>query len=150
MSPAAAAPERPAAETVLHASCVAFAGRALLITGSSGSGKSALALALMAHGARLVSDDRTELFHRGAAVMARAPAAIAGLIEARGIGILNAEALPEAALAAVIDLDKRAPERLPQMHRIAVLGHEFPLLHAPASATLPAALVQYFKGGRHA
>lgn len=143
-------PARPAAEQVLHASCVALDGRGLLILGAAGSGKSALALALMAFGARLVADDRTELFRRGEAVIARAPTAIAGLIEARGLGILRAEAAAEASLAAAVDLDARVQERLPQPHRIALLGCDLPLLHGPATPTLPAALLQYLKGGRHA
>ena len=44
------------AAVLLHASCVAVAGRAVLITGPSGSGKSSLALTLLAHGAALVAD----------------------------------------------------------------------------------------------
>ena len=70
------------------------AGAALLILGASGRGKSALALGLMAAGATLVADDRTHLHaRRRRQLVASAPAAIAGLIEARGIGILKAEAL---------------------------------------------------------
>jgi HPr kinase/phosphorylase len=148
----------PVSEQILHASCVAFGGpgvgsgdwRGLLILGAAGSGKSALALGLMALGARLVADDRTHLTRRGGAVMARAPEAIAGLIEARGLGILGAEALDEVALEVVIDLDGPAPERLPPRRTLSLLDCDFPLLHGPASPCLPAALLQYFKGGRQA
>ena len=45
----------------LHASCVAHAGKGILITGSAGSGKSFLALELLARGGRLVADDQTLL-----------------------------------------------------------------------------------------
>ena len=48
-------------ETILHATCIAWQGRGVLIRGPSGSGKSALALGLMAHGAVLVADDRVKL-----------------------------------------------------------------------------------------
>src|SRR5262245_61986603 len=77
-----------AAPLLVHGSAVAWGGRGLLILGASGRGKSALALALTATGAALVADDRVEIVRRGRALVARAPAALAGLVEARGIGIL--------------------------------------------------------------
>ena len=43
----------------LHVSCVAKDGRAILIAGRSGAGKSDLALRLIDRGAHLVSDDYT-------------------------------------------------------------------------------------------
>ena len=49
---------RLSAETV-HASSVAVDGRAVLITGPSGSGKSDLTLRLLDRGFTLVSDDQT-------------------------------------------------------------------------------------------
>ena len=65
----------------LHGSAVAFAGRGVLILGGAGTGKSALALALIGRGAALVADDRVEIERRGGALIASAPAALAGLIE---------------------------------------------------------------------
>ena len=56
----------------IHASCVALAGKGVLILGDSGAGKSDLALRLMDDGARLVADDRTELYASSAAGYARA------------------------------------------------------------------------------
>ena len=146
----AAEPRGPACELTLHASCIAMEGRGLLILGAAGSGKSTLALALMALGARLVADDRTELYCENAQLIARVPAVISGQIEARGIGILNADALVAAPIAAVIDLDKAESQRLPPERRIRLLDRELPLLHGPATPYLPSALVQYLKGGRHA
>ena len=70
---------------VLHATCVAWEGRAVLIRGASGAGKSSLGLELMAWGCGLVADDRTELWAREGRLMARCPVAIRGLIEARGV-----------------------------------------------------------------
>ena len=70
----------------LHASAVALDGRGVLITGAAGSGKSSLALTLMAYGAVLISDDQTELSRVGDTIWARAPETISGLIEARGAG----------------------------------------------------------------
>ena len=100
----------------LHASCVALAGRGVLICGKSGSGKSALALQLMAYGAVLVADDRTLVAREGGRLTARAPAPIRGLIEARGMGLISAKASAAAALIACADLDQVETERLPQPH----------------------------------
>ena len=62
---------------VVHGSAVTFAGRGVLILGRSGSGKSALALALRAAGGALVADDRVEIVRRGRALVMRPPPAIA-------------------------------------------------------------------------
>jgi serine kinase of HPr protein (carbohydrate metabolism regulator) len=75
MSPAPG--PRLSAETV-HASTVAIDGRAVLITGPSGSGKSDLALRLLDRGFTLVSDDQTLVKKDGSRLLASAPPAIAG------------------------------------------------------------------------
>ena len=88
--PSDAPPEGP---VIVHASCVAWKGRGLLIGGPVGSGKSSLALQLMAFGADLIADDRTALSaDRDGPPVAAPVAPIAGLIEARGVGILPADA----------------------------------------------------------
>src|SRR5215213_3566639 len=88
---AASAPgQRLSAET-LHASTVALDGRAVLITGPSGSGKSDLALRLLDRGFKLVSDDQTMVRLDGERLVASAPANIAGKLEVRGIGIVEVE-----------------------------------------------------------
>ncbi len=140
----APAPDTPA----LHASCVALGGRGVLIRGASGSGKSALALTLMAYGAALVSDDRTLLHLRDGQVIASAPAPLRGMIEARGVGLLRAVTLPEAALALVVDMDRPEPDRLPPLRQIDLMGCGLPLLYRPPHAHFPAAVLQYLKGGR--
>jgi HPr kinase/phosphorylase len=143
--------DRPDAGLDLHASCVAdAAGRALLILGPSGSGKSALAWALIGLGARLVADDRTELRRRGDRLLARPPAALAGLIEARGIGLLRAAALPEAEVRLAVDLGAPRADRLPPHRRKVILGVAVDLVEGPAAAHFPAALLHYLRAGRHA
>jgi HPr kinase/phosphorylase len=132
----------------LHASCVAVDGRGLLILGRSGAGKSSLALQMMALGARLVADDRVELCREDAAVIARCPAPLAGLIEARGLGLLRAEPLAQAALALVADLDAAPADRLPPARAIVLLDLSLPLVAAAPSAHFPAALVHYLRNGR--
>lgn len=72
----------------IHASCVALGGRAVLISGPSGSGKSDLALRLMDRGAVLVSDDRTDLRTSSGRLLASPPATIEGKLEVRSLGIL--------------------------------------------------------------
>jgi serine kinase of HPr protein (carbohydrate metabolism regulator) len=86
-SPAPSGP-RLSAETI-HASSVAVEGRAILISGPSGSGKSDLALRLLDRGFTLVSDDQTIVRRDGDRLIATAPATIAGKLEIRGIGIVE-------------------------------------------------------------
>ena len=138
------------APATVHASCVAVEGRGLLILGRSGSGKSALALALMALGADLVADDRVILTPGPQGPVASAPAALCGLIEARGLGILRAVPVPSAVVAAVVDLDQQEAERLPPTRTITLAGTDIPLFHGQAMPYFPAALMQYLKGGRAA
>lgn len=135
---------------ILHASCVALDRRAVLVLGPSGSGKSSLALQLMALGAVLVADDRTMVQATETGLLATAPQSILGLIEARGVGILTAEFCPAARIQLVIDLAQEERERLPQRHEYYLLGHSLPLLHNVSAAHFPAAILQFLKGGRNA
>ncbi|HEY2047935.1 MAG TPA: HPr kinase/phosphorylase [Caulobacteraceae bacterium] len=65
----------------------------VLIEGPSGAGKSDLALRALEAGFRLVSDDRTCLFASSGRLFGRAPPAITGMIEARGLGVVGESAL---------------------------------------------------------
>ncbi|PCJ10132.1 MAG: serine kinase [Rhodobacteraceae bacterium] len=132
----------------LHASCITLEGRGLLIRGASGSGKSALALALMAWGAVLVADDRVLVTLEQGDLIARAPAATGGLIEARGLGILQADRCPQAVICAVVDMDRPETERLPPIRTVEILGQRVTLLHRFDTAYLAPALLQYLKRGR--
>jgi len=133
---------------ILHATAVAVEGHGLLIRGAAGSGKSALALELMSRGAQLVADDRVVITAEGPRLWLSAPAAIAGLIEARGIGLLHATPAPRAALALVVDLDQTEAARLPQRRETMLHGRNIPLLHKAAHPYFPAAILQSVKGGR--
>jgi serine kinase of HPr protein (carbohydrate metabolism regulator) len=113
-------------ETV-HASCVAIGGCGVLLSGRSGTGKSDLALRLIDRGARLVSDDYTELRAEGDRLIARAPDRIAGRIEMRGVGILTYDAAGEAPVCLLVDLDA-TPERLPEGAPRALAGQAVPAL----------------------
>lgn len=128
-------------ETVLHASCVARNGRAVLITGASGRGKSALALQLIALGAQLVADDRTRLWQSGGRLMADAPPTIRGRIEARGVGILTTPAAGPAEVVLMVDLDQEERERLPPEREAEIVGCSVPLIFGIGAAHLPAAIL---------
>ncbi|MGH1445942.1 MAG: HPr kinase/phosphorylase [Cognatishimia sp.] len=132
----------------VHASCVALQGKAALILGASGSGKSTLALELMSRGAQLVADDQTQLLLKGDTLIASAPDAIKGKIEARGIGILNADPAPETPVKLVIDLDQTEDHRLPQWHTIARFGVTLPLLFNVPHPHFAPAILQYLSHGR--
>ncbi len=132
----------------VHGSAVAFAGRGILILGGSGSGKSSLALALIGRGAALVADDRVTVLRRGGALVAAAPPAIAGLIEARGIGLLRLPAMEEAPLAVAVDLEKAPAARMPQPVTISFLGVEIELISGRDLPNLDLVLTIFVQNGR--
>lgn len=94
---------------VRAATCVALAGRAMLIEGPSGSGKSALALALIDRGAMLVGDDGVTLTLRGGRLYASPPPRIAGLLEVRNLGLLTFPTAQDVPAALLLRLDPAAP-----------------------------------------
>ena len=99
----------------IHASCAAVARqgawKGILILGESGAGKSDLLLRLMDGGAKLVADDRTELYVAKGRLCARAPKSVAGLIEMRGLGIVAQPFAKSATVALAVRLGQ--PERMP-------------------------------------
>jgi HPr kinase/phosphorylase len=133
----------------VHATCVALrqgrTWRAALLRGPSGAGKSDLALRLIETGWRLVADDQTELSRQGKQLIAAAPARIAGLIEARGLGIVKVgrdQLVRRAAVALLVDLAQpERIERLPEPAREKILGIDLPVVSlAPFEASTSAKL----------
>jgi len=122
----------------LHASCVAIDGRAVIITGPSGTGKSDLALRLIDRGAALVSDDYTIVRRVQNALRATAPANIAGLIEVRGIGLVPMPNLEDVPVALIVSLDSPV-DRLPEPDRSRhIAGVAIPLMSvSPHEASAP-------------
>jgi len=102
------------ASVVIQASAVAINGRAVLIEGPPGSGKSSLALALIDRGAALIGDDAVTLFAEDDRLITAPPPNIAGLIELRGVGLARVPVAPPAPVALVLMLGGAAPERLPE------------------------------------
>ncbi|WP_158617239.1 HPr kinase/phosphorylase [Falsigemmobacter faecalis] len=132
----------------LHAGCVDFEGRGVLITGPSGAGKSSLALQLMGFGGRLVADDQLRVRATAGGLIASAPPGLPHLIEARGIGLLRAELYPETTLHLWVELTQRQGPRLPQLCDRELLNHRLELVSAPLSCHLGAAIRQYIRCGR--
>lgn len=118
--------------------------------GPSGSGKSALALALLAAGADLVSDDQTELYIDGPRLMARCPPALSGLIEARGVGILSTPPAPPCEVVLVADLGQAEAARLPPRRSMRLLEKSVDLVLGKGNAHFPWAVLCYLKGSRQA
>jgi HPr kinase/phosphorylase len=124
----------------IYGTCIALSGFGVLLRGPSGSGKSDLALRLIDGGARLVADDQVELTLRSGRPVARAPQALAGLLEVRGLGIV--ETLAEAPLGLVVDLVAvEAVERLPETEFCTLLDRPLRRLAlVPFHASTPAKL----------
>ena len=144
-------------EQLIHATCVAVAGKGVLLRGPSGAGKSDLALRLISHSvtldlpgtgthqtvpisAKLVADDQVIVCNRGVELQARPPAAIAGKLEVRGVGIVQLPYLSEIAIALVVDLVPiTSIERLPELGQtIEINNVVIPVLAvAPFEASAP-------------
>lgn len=101
-------------DLTIHATCVAFGAAGVLLRGTPGSGKSDLAFRLVEAGAVLVADDRVELGVDAGRLIATAPAALAGRLELRGLGLVELPYISNIAVELVADLvSAAAVERLP-------------------------------------
>jgi len=117
--------------SLVHASCVALGAHAALLIGPSGSGKSDLALRFLAldDAAQLVADDQVDIERQGDRLFARAPDAISGLLEVRGLGLWRVAPVASAELALIVNLVPRdAVPRLPESQFAALMGVELPSL----------------------
>jgi HPr kinase/phosphorylase len=131
----------------IHASAVLIGAKAALIRGPAGAGKSQLALALIEAAqqdalpfARLVADDRAQIEVRNGRLLVRPAAALAGLIEVRGLGIRQLNYEPVAAVGLVVDLAAADADRLParEAAETTIEGIVLPRLAvAPAQPALP-------------
>lgn len=127
----------PASDPTIHASAVLVGPKAVLIRGPSGSGKSHLAWQLIQMAeqgalpfARLVADDRAHVEARAGRLLVRPAAALAGLIEIRGLGPRRLPYEPVAAVGLAVDLAAADGARLPQAEagKTVIAGVELPRL----------------------
>lgn len=128
----------------VHGTAIVLGTTGLLITGPSGSGKSALALSCLSEVRRrgrfaaLVADDRVDLTLENGRIVARCPAAIRGLIEIRGSGIAEVGTVSACVLDWAI-MPVRAPfdPRLPPEEELKLeIGRNLPLLRLPVEGPL--------------
>ena len=121
-----------------QATCVAIGGRALLIEGAPGIGKTSLALALIDRGAALIGDDGVMLEARADALFAAPHPHTRGLVEVRNLGILTLAAADPTRIALVIRLDPAAPRHIDTAASERLLGIAIPVLMlTPGDAMLP-------------
>ncbi len=132
---------------MLHATAVHFGGRAVLLTGASGSGKSMLGWSLIGLGGQLVADDHVEVHRREDALWLTAPQTLAGKMEARHVGILSAPTSPAWARL-VVDMDRTETTRLPPDRKTLIADVSLPLIHKVENPAFPAMLRAYLEGGR--
>ena len=118
---------RLSAET-LDCSTVAKDGRAILVTGPSGSGKSDLTLRLIDRGFTLVSDDQTIIKKQGDWLIASAPPTIAGKLEIRGIGIVDMERIDNVPVALLVELTGEFARMPDDSRERPILGVKLPLV----------------------
>ena len=86
---------------MFHGVLINAYGFGVLVTGESGMGKSEIALELIRKGHVLISDDRVDVKRAHNNLIGFAPPLLSGMLEIRGIGIMNVSRMFGA--AAVMD-----------------------------------------------
>ncbi|MFV8835882.1 hypothetical protein [Aquisalimonas sp.] len=132
---------------------VSVNGCGLLITGESGTGKSDTALRLLERGHRLIADDAVTLSVEDGVLYGRAPSALAGWLEIRGLGpqpvttLFGSHTVAERApVDRVIRLTSPRswadwPRLAPTVDDTLLLGRTVPRITLPVSPERPLALL---------
>jgi HPr kinase/phosphorylase len=130
----------------VHATAVAVAGCGVLILGSSGSGKSSLALGVITtpfiDGGQivpsgLISDDQVLLELVAGRLLASPPATIAGQLEVRGLGIVSFPYATRVPVSLAVEVrPAQEIDRMPNLRkRHSILGLHLPLIAIDPSAS---------------
>jgi HPr kinase/phosphorylase len=124
----------------VHGTSIEIFGKGILLRGASGSGKSDLALRLIDSGAQLVSDDYTEIHSKDDIAVLRAPCAIQGKIEVRGLGLMEMSFAKDTSLELIFDMVPFSKiERAPPTNFFSFNGLSFPVRSVdPFMASAPA------------
>ena len=133
--------------TVLHATTIDVSGRGASIIGESGSGKSSLAIKLIALGADLVSDDQTLLELADDKIFLSKPRRVPCAIEARGIGLIAIPSIKKSELFCFVKLIDKPIERLPPLNDQICFGKSIRLIHFNPISGNEAALFLMIKYG---
>lgn len=140
---------------LLHATCVKFEGRGILLLGKSGAGKSDLALRLIDAGGVLIGDDYVNISAaRDGKLKAESVDTIAGMIEVRGVGLVRMTYEKEVLLSIALDLVRESEkiDRLGQTQSYEIEGQALPLVpfkpfEASAIAKLRVLLKEFERSG---
>ncbi len=103
--------EKLAESDCFHGVLLCVYGKGVMLRGESGIGKSEVSLELIRRGHQLIADDRVDCYQVHNSVVGRAPEMLEGLLEIRGIGIIDVArmfgantTLPKAHIDVVIEL----------------------------------------------
>jgi HPr kinase/phosphorylase len=129
----------------VQGTAVSAEGRGALLIGPTGSGKSSIALQMIALGARLVSDDIVWLEQNGGVPWLSYPpqAPQPPRIEARGLGLIPFDPVPPAPLLLVVDLGRMETARLPRNEMVEIAGTRVRCCHKVDNPAFHAMVLQY-------
>lgn len=111
---------------IMHATCVDINGSGVLIVGRSGSGKSSLAINLIALGSTLVADDQCEIVKKNNKLSVFKPTSLPSSIEIRGVGLVSVPMAVETSLDWVVNMDEAERERMPDLRFTEIDGYKIP------------------------
>ena len=113
---------------IMHATCVDINGSGVLIVGRSGSGKSSLAINLIALGSTLVADDQCEIVKKNNKLSVFKPTSLPTSIEIRGVGLVSVPMAVETSLDWVVNMDEAETQRMPDLQFTEIDGYRIPTI----------------------
>ena len=113
---------------IMHATCVDINGSGVLIVGRSGSGKSSLAINLIALGSTLVADDQCEIVKKNNKLSVLKPTSLPSSIEIRGVGLVSVPMVVETSLDWVVNMDEAETQRMPDLQFTEIDGYRIPTI----------------------